>query len=380
VGNNHLVYSDASTGERRVRITHRWLERTSWHAPNPPTSAISPPDGATVEGTRVTLAWNESSDPDGDAIVDYHFELSADARMRWPLSPNFEKRISLTPFKGKRAWTVPYVGLLNPDTTYHWRVRAMDATGVWGPWSDTFRFQVRGPGVPLDVRLTPDDHGGLMLTWRPNPQGRTPVAYRVYGSDEKGFSASDTEFLVFRGKGFVRTIDEFADKPADAPDAGQVKTPANIITRVSATRLRVVGPDVQLPNTNTAFYRVVAVDSVGNASGPSDYAEVPRPLVANRPDTPARVGVPYRYQPQVIRSIGDLRCRRSKTSSYNAAFWDREEPTFKAVRLADGLSLEPTTGLIHGTPKVSGDFDIAFEVSLHTGKSVTVVQPLNVTE
>ncbi len=147
VGENRVVYADDSPGERRVRITHHWLERTAWHPPEPPAAAIAPADGAAVEGTRVRFAWNAAADPDSDAdaIVDYHFELSAHPDMRWPLSPNFEKRISLTPSQGKTEWTVPYVGLLNPDTPYYWHVRALDASGVWGPWSRTFSVQTQAP-------------------------------------------------------------------------------------------------------------------------------------------------------------------------------------------------------------------------------------------
>jgi hypothetical protein len=379
VGQNHVVYTDSSPGERKVRVTHRWLERTAWHPPNSPDEAVSPKDGAAIEGTRCTFAWTEPSDPDGDAIVDYHFELSAHEDMRWPLSPNFEKRISLTPSKGKPEWTVPYVGLLNPDTTYYWRVRALDATGVWGSWSRTFRFRSQGPGVPLDVKLTPDDEGGLMLSWTANPQGRVPSAYKIYGSDEKGFTASDNEYAVNRGKGFVRTMEEFEQKPSNAPDAGLVKTPGNLITQTAETRLRVVGPGLTMPNTNRAFYRVVAIDAAGNESGPSDYAEVPRPFVYTCPK-PARVGVRYEYQPMSIRSLGDLRCRRSKTSSYNAAFWDREEFSFKANRLPDGLSFDPQTGLVSGMPARAGNFEMAFEVSTSSGTSATVTQQLHVTE
>ena len=39
-----------------------------------------------------------------------------------------------------------------------------------------------------------------------------------------------------------------------------------------ATELEVVGRHLELPGANKAFYRVVAVDSAGKRSGPSDYA------------------------------------------------------------------------------------------------------------
>lgn len=377
VGENRLVYTDESPGERRVRITHRWRERSAWHPPAAPGAALAPPDGAAVEGTRVRFAWDAARDPDGDAIADYHFELSAHADMRWPLSPNFEKRMSLTPSQGQAEWTTPYLGLLNPDTTYYWRVRALDATGVWGPWSKTFSFQCRAPGVPRDVQLTPDEQGGLTLAWQPNPQGRTPVAYKVYGSDEQGFSVSDTEYVVFRGKGFVRSFEEYAAKAADGPDGNLVPTPANLLTTTSATRLRVVGPDLREPNANKAFYRVVAVDSEGNESGPSDYAAVPRPFVFTQPP-PAQVGVRYEYQLGVIRSLGDLRCRANKVSSYNAAFWDREEWRIEPVQLPESLSFELRRGVIQGRFTAAGDVPLTLKVTAPGGPERTVSQTIRV--
>ncbi len=377
VGDNRVVFTDSSPGPRNVRIAHRWLERNAWRAPYPPAEAVAPQDGATVEGTQVRFAWSQATDSDGAALVDYHFELSAHADMRWPLSPNFEKRISLTPFKGKTQWTAPYVGLLNPDTTYYWRVRGLDANGVWSPWSRTFRFQTLAPGVPLDVKLRPDEQGGLTLAWRPNPQGKTPADYKIYGSNEKGFSVSDNEYVVFRAKGFVRSIEEYADKAADTPDAGSVKTLSNLIARTAEAELRVVGPGIDLPNTNRAFYRVVAIDEAGIESGPSDYAEVPRPFVFTRPPI-AKHGKPYRYQPDVIRSIGDLRCRRSPKSSYNAAFWDREQLMFEAVRLPPGLSQDPCSGLISGVPAQAGQYEMVFEIDADPGETRTVSQGLRV--
>ena len=40
-----------------------------------------------------------------------------------------------------------------------------------------------------------------------------------------------------------------------------------------------IGADVKLNNANRAFYRVVAVDEHGRRSGPSDFAEAPRPII-----------------------------------------------------------------------------------------------------
>lgn len=363
VGPNRVSYADQGPAGRRVRITHRWMERRTWHPPAAPADAIQPVDGQTVEGSQVAFRWAPAVDPDGDAVSDYHLELSEHADMRWPLSPNFEKLISLTASRGKPEWTLPGVGLLNPDTPYYWRVRACDAKGVWGPWSPTFAFQVAGPGVPLGVSLSVDTEG-FELRWRANPTGRAPVAYLVYGSDERGFTASDMPYPQQRGKGFVRSMEEYEAKSAGTPDAGRVEVAGNLIARCTAEKLPVVGVGL----SNKAFYRVVAVDARGNRSGPSDQAQVPRPYLVDRPPA-GRVGQPYRWQPQVIRSLGDLRCRATRKSSYNAAFWDREELRYEPLRMPKELTLDRSTGLVTGTPAAAGTFPLEIKLSDPFGKS-----------
>jgi len=67
--------------------------------------------------------WSASDDPDGDAIHDYHFELSSRADMRYPLSLDFYKLISRTADvikeKGKDGAVVAkapiYVGPTRPS-------------------------------------------------------------------------------------------------------------------------------------------------------------------------------------------------------------------------------------------------------------------------
>jgi hypothetical protein len=379
VGTNRIEYRDASTQSRQVRITHRWVERTAGHPPVAPADAIAPKDGATVAGTRITFRWAPAADPDGDAIADYHFELSEHADMRWPLSPNFEKLISRTQSASKTEWTVPYTGLLNPGTDYYWHVRARDTKGVWGPWSRTFRFRAEAPGVPTDVRLV-SEQGGYVLHWKANPQGAPPVAYKVYGSNEKGFTVSDVEYQVFRGKGFVQSMEQFEAKPADSPDCGLVPVPANLMARVEGTSLAVLGWGLAPPNANSAFYRVVAVDAAGNESGPSDFAEVPRPMVVLPAEDRARVGEPYRLEPVVIRSIGDLRCRPSSVSSYNAAYWDQEEYEFHTVQMPAGLEMNPSSGLIAGRPAEAGTVEVRFNATDGKGRSRPFAYRLRIAE
>lgn len=340
VGENRFTYTDESPGERQVRVTHEWVERSSSAPPEAPLSPVFPADGATVIGTEFAFEWTPAVDPDGDAIADYHFELSNRADMRWPLSPNFEKLISNTADKGAARYTLPYVGLLTGGQTYWWRVRAKDDKGVWGPWSETWSFSIRAPQPPINVRIDFDaERGRGILRWEPNPVGERPVEYRVYGSDEKGFSVSDEPYDVNVGNQAEKLSTPF---------------PANFMTQTSDTELPVIGRGLSAPNANRAYYRVVAVDAGGNRSWSSEYATTPRPFIHTSPVHTARVGQPYAYQVKTIASLGDLRCHATKESSYNANYWDVEHPVFSLQTAAAWLAADAQTGLISGTPTQPG--------------------------
>jgi hypothetical protein len=348
VGENKFVYTDQSPGERKVRITHHWVERSASRPPEPPAAPIFPPDRGEAEGTDIVFRWLPAKDPDGDRIADYHFELSERADMKWPLSTNFYKLISNTPDRGKNQYTLPHVGLLSSDQKYYWRVRARDEKGVWGAWSPTWSFTPRGPSVPIDVTLAfdPDRNVGT-LRWKPNPAGRKPAKYRIYGSDEKGFSVSDEPYKVVVGAS--KTVPAIRE--------------ANFVAEVSATEAAVIGAEVKLPNANRAFYRVVAVDEKGKRSGPSDFAEAPRPILYSRPATDAKVGSEYRYPLAIIRSLGDVRTRvvgGKETMNY----WDLEAPRFALEQGPPWLKIDAGTGLLSGVPDRPGKVAIVVTATI----------------
>ena len=348
VGGNAFVYTDESPGERKVRITHEWVERSASRPPEAPPGAIRPADGGEANGTDITFQWTPATDPDGDAIADYHFELSGRADMRWPLSTNFRKLISRTADKGKAQYALPYAGLLTPDRQYYWRVRAKDGKGVWGPWSTTWSFTPRGPSCPAEVVLNYDQNRGVgTLRWEPNPAGRRPVKYRVYASDEKGFSVSDEPYAVNVG----------ASKELSSP------FPANFVAETQATDLAVLGAEVNLPNANKAFYRVVAVDDQGKRSGPSDYAAAPRPVIYSKPAVTAKAGTLYRYQVCANRSLGDLRMRQVDGNQVTS-FWDIERAKFALERGPQWLKIDQGTGLLSGTPDAPGRAEVVVTVTL----------------
>ncbi|OGV73504.1 MAG: hypothetical protein A3K19_16960 [Lentisphaerae bacterium RIFOXYB12_FULL_65_16] len=344
-GKNTIEYVDETQGPRNVRITHNWLERPNWHPPAAP-EPETPAEAAVVEGTQVTLKWKAPAHPDGVAIADYRVQVSVFADMHWVVSPNFDKLVSHTASKGKTEWTAPFVGLLNPAIPYYWRVCAKDANGVWGPWSKVSSFSCAAPGVPLNVQAAADPATGTVtLTWEANPQGAAPAEYRVYASDERGFTISDVEYKVRMGRGFCKDEAEFEAKTGQKIDE-YVPTPANFAATAKETSLKVAGPDVTMPNANKCFYRVVAVDARGVRSGASDYAAAPRPFFASLPAAQARVGQAFEYQPTALRSLGAFR----SLPGYKAAYYDREELTYSLDKSPAWLTVDPATGRITGTP------------------------------
>ena len=355
IGENDFVYSDESSGDRHVRITHEWIERSASLPPAAPLAPISPRDGGEAEGTNVVFKWQPASDPNGGKIADYHFELSARGDMKWPLSMSFAKLISRTTDAGTARYTLKAPGELNPDREYYWHIRAQDAQGVWGPWSKTWRFTPRGPAPPLNVTLRFDTEKNLgTLCWSPNPLGRLPVSHRIYASDEKGFSVSDEEFSVAAG------IYDFRENTLTK---SPTQFPANSVSETSGTELAVLGSAVAVAGATKAFYRVVAVDEAGNRSGPSDYAAAPRPVIYSNPVMQARIGADYQYQVRAIRSIGDLRTRVVNGREV-MNFWDVEQPRFQLEQGPKWLTIDNLTGRFSGKPDRPGRTEVIVAVTL----------------
>jgi len=366
VGENVFTYSDESAGDRAVRITHTWVERSASKPPAAPAGALNPPDGGESNGTEIAFQWTAAEVPDGGAIGDYHFELSRRADMKLPLSMDFYKLISrtadasavrskngiVTSATVRGQYTLALPGLLTPDQKYYWRVRAMNDKGVWGPWSKTWTFTARGPAYPLDVRVDYDEAKGVgILRWKANPTGRPPAKYRVYGSDERGFTVADKRFQSVVGV----TKEEMAD--------WNPWFPANFIAETTATELAVLGPQVDLPAANKTYYRVVAVDGQGKRSGPSDYATGPRPIIYTRPVAAARVGAEYRYQVRATRSLGALTARM-RNNQQVSGYFDIEKPRFALAQGPAWLKIDEATGLLSGTPDAPGKAQVAVTVTI----------------
>jgi hypothetical protein len=182
---------------------------------------------------------------------------------------------------------------------------------------------------------------------KPGRSGKKPVKYRVYGSDENGFSVSDEPYKV--------TVGISKEVPPTFP--------SNFLGEVAATELAVVGREIALPNSNRAFYRVVAVDDQGNRSGPSDFTVSPRGFISSLPGQKAKVGTEYHSVISAIHSLGDLRTRVVDGREV-MNFWDVEHPRFAITRGPAWLKIDEKTGILSGTPDAAGKAEVAVSAVL----------------
>jgi hypothetical protein len=236
----------------------------------------------------------------------------------------------------KPQYALSEAGLLTPDTKYYWHVRARNAKGLWGPWSKTFSFTAWGAAYPLDVKLGWDAETGLgTLKWKANPVGRRPAKYRVYGSDERGFIVMDSNRQLALGDAGKSDLKEW-----------NPWAPANFLAETTDTQLVVMGPEVKAGNRT--YYRVVVVDERGKRSGPSDYAEGPRPTIYTRPLVTAKAGEDYKYQVRANRSLGDL----------PSGYFTVEKPKFALVTGPAWLKIDESTGVLSGVPASAGKVEV----------------------
>ena len=142
VGPNRVEYRDDTRGPHTVRLWHGWHESSEACQPQPPARPISPSEGATVAlAELVELVWEGAEDRDGEAIGDYHVQISARPDFLYPASPNLDRII----YSAEPRWALPQ-GWLVPDRRYYWRVRAQTQWGLWSGWSDAWSFESAVPG------------------------------------------------------------------------------------------------------------------------------------------------------------------------------------------------------------------------------------------
>jgi hypothetical protein len=356
-----------------VKVTFNWAEMAFERIPTAPAAPAYPADGAEVEGSKFVFRWAPAKVKGAD-IGSYCFQLSDDPAMRSVLSPAFDALI-LKEEKSKIAFEIPGEGLLNPGQRYYWRVRAKSDEGVWGEWSQIWSFVCLAPGVPLNVRIEQSGPDTYALAWDENPNGRKPVAFEIFASDERGFTAHTKPFQVTVGEHKSGTL---------FPGEKEHTFPANLMTNVKSS------PSALVPER--AYYRVVAIDEKGNRSGASDYAAAPRPYIYTKPPTVVKAGSPYKYQPKTVASIGDLFTKDAgnQDETDRAGYWSPDTPLFSIETELNRcgnldpswLTIDPKTGVLSGTPKAKdiGEYQMNVKVEI-PGAGVHIQSfPLKVVE
>ena len=235
-----------------------------------PNRSFRPPEER-AEGTEIAFQWRPASDPDGDAIADYHFELSARADMKWPLSMSFAKLISRTADAGQARYTLPRP---RPAESRHEVLLARPGARMTRGSGDR--------GVQPGASRRGDRHLRKMSasnsTASATGASSTGRRTRWAASPWRTVSMPATRRASPSATGPTRSRWEY---PRRCPRS----SPRTSWSKPRPPSWRWWALHVKLPGANKAFYRVVAVDAAGNRSGPSDYAAAPRPVIVSAPVT-----------------------------------------------------------------------------------------------
>ncbi len=148
----------------------------SWSVGTP--TPVAPSNGAVGQPVLLTVSWNAVAFADS-----YHVDIATD--------PGFASSFlhaSVPYLAGSLQST--QIGPLSNDTTYYWRVRAIDGAGDAGMWSAVWQFRTVGvrPGIPIlvapansstNIPLSSD------IRWNADP---IATAYRVQVATAQTFT------------------------------------------------------------------------------------------------------------------------------------------------------------------------------------------------
>ncbi len=155
--------------------------------PEPPSAfdLLSPPDEDTLFNATPTVSWQASVDPDPGETVRY--------RVIWATDAAFTQNVDSSAATTSTSATLP---ALNDDTTYWWRVRALDprAGDVWS--TSTRRFHIYIPEPPADFSYLAPASGSVVeedtvtVSWHAavDPDPNDVITYTVYWSTAATFN------------------------------------------------------------------------------------------------------------------------------------------------------------------------------------------------
>lgn len=304
-GINTLSYEDSNGNDtnRHVELRIDWQESFENRPPNPPSNPIFPLKNATVDSLYFGFKWSQSTDPDGDEIIDYEFMLSNRSDMIYPLSSNFNMYVSALEGPIKPYFKVKETGWLNDSETYYWKVRAKDSRGAWGDWSDVWSFTPRGVMRPLNLDYYYNEDT-ILIKWEQNEKGTVPDFYKVYASNESnGFTPNSS----------------------------------NLIGKTNTTEYIIKYDGKQSPKSS---YRITACTNDGQESNPSNYVNLPSLIL-------------YRKMDKVVpESLYTLKL--AANTRYTPFYYYKEDTTFQKTTIEykklPYWLIDKSQGMVTGTP------------------------------
>ncbi len=186
--------------------------------PSPP-QLLSPSNGEYLSSSP-QLMWNESTDM--YAGVD-HYEIQVSTTSDFSNIVVEDSTLST-------SYTLPQLA----DGTYYWRVRAVDSVGNIGTWSDVFSFSIDSTPPTTPQLISPDEGALLNIT-------HISLSWSTASDDGSG-------------------VDHYEIQISTSPDFAHIVVQESTQTNSYETDL----------SDGTYYWRVRAVDSVGNAGDWSD--------------------------------------------------------------------------------------------------------------
>ena len=135
----------------------------------------SPTNNQLCTSPTLVFTWTPATDPDGDS-VSYQIVMSTSHLF----DSNLKEYTSTTNIK-----TIN----LERETTYYWKVKAIDENDNEGLFSETFSFYTEGEGVTNYIPNTPQllgpnpnaiVKGTASLSWSSSDADNDPLTYDVY--------------------------------------------------------------------------------------------------------------------------------------------------------------------------------------------------------
>jgi hypothetical protein len=191
VGKNEVrIRSNDGNALGGLTIWHSWSVIDSLIQPPTVRVPISPAPNSTVTTGSPRFRWGLPPGWNLSQISDVHIQVSSSRDFQTVVSPSYDVLASLFGDDRITSWSAPDQNPLGPGT-YYWRIAFRSSDGVYSEWSDPWEFRVNVPGIVMDRHVT-YSADSCTVAWQASSIGSTPSSFVVLGSNERGFSVSDS--------------------------------------------------------------------------------------------------------------------------------------------------------------------------------------------